>query len=504
MGPLVSIFLRCSDDQLFRSQALESVKRQTYQNIEIITEHLDLARAQGEFILITDDSNLYQENAIEKLVANAQENKSDIVFFGTEVHWESNSDARALSPVSFAYTFFEYQADGVPLLNDIFFNGINPYTEACLFRRSFLEKNKLMRVEYKPAFVRQCLMHGPQVYTMRAYFCNHIIRVHAGFRTPHEYIAALLDEYNFLREYAARSRKTKKWRKIVDFMIARFSMDTAMGMMTKVVPLDHIPQCSIHLVDHCNLNCKSCSHFSCLAKAGDFELKLSDFKRDLIRLRKITRGQIKILELYGGEPLLHPDVLPFMKYARLLFPKSLIRFITNGILLPQQKPEFWRTVRKYNILISPTKYPINVDWPRVAELANKYKVNLDFFGGTGFCQKTLYHKPLDILGRQNAAESFINCQHTRCVNLYRGRLYHCPIVAYIHYFNREFGTNLRPCAADSLDIYEKGLTPQDVFNYCARPIPFCRFCQSRATSHGHPWEITKKDISEWTLLRKQK
>lgn len=501
MLPLVTIFIRYSGDESFRTQADACWEHQTYKNIEIISDHMDFTRARGKYILVTTDSNLYQDNTIKKLVEIAESEMIDMICFGMEVHWESNSDVRASSSVNFAYPFFAYQVDGMPVVNSILFDGINPYPEATLFRREFLIKHGIVRIERWDAFVRQCIMHKPRLFTSRAFFGNHIIRTCFGYRSAHEYMAGMLDSYFFLRKYARQSRKRRHWCASIEYMINRLSLDSAMGQMSKVIPMDHIPQCSIHLVDHCNLNCKSCSHFSCLAKKGDFELNLSDFKRDIVRLRKITRGKINILELYGGEPLLHSNVLPFMKYARLVFPKALIRFITNGILLPQQKPEFWRMAHRYNILISPTKYPIHVDWDRVTELAKKYKCDIDFFGGTGYCQKTLYHKPLDIMGRQNGAESFINCQHTRCINLYKGRLYHCPIVAYIHYFNRQFGTNLRPCAGDSLDIYEENLTPQDVFNYCARPIPFCRYCFSRATTHGHPWEITKKDISEWTLLK---
>ncbi len=503
MRPLVSVFVKYSNDELFRSQAQQWWERQTYKNIEFITDSWDLSRANGKYILITDDNNLYCEETIETLVKVAEEQRTDMLFFCMESHWESASDARATSSVNFAYPFLPYRHNGMPLVNSVFFNGVNPMIEACFFNREFLARNKMLGVGDAMTFVRRCLMYNPRVYTVKAFFGNHIIRVNQGHRSAHEFIKSEIENFVNLRTYARASRKTKKWVRTINDSIRRLSLDTAMGLMSKVVPLDHIPQCSIHLVDHCNLNCKSCSHFSCLARAGDFELQVDDFKRDIIRLRKITKGKIKILELYGGEPLLHPNVIPFMKYTRLMFPNSLIRFITNGILLPTQKPEFWRAVKRYNITISPTKYPINVDWDRVQELANQYKVPIDFFGGTGFCQKTLYHKPLDITGRQNAAESFINCQHTRCINMYQGRLFHCPIVAYIKYFNREFGTELNPCMADSLDIYEKGITPQDVFDFCARPIPFCRYCFARGTTHGHPWEVTKKDISEWTMLRKR-
>lgn len=496
--PLVSIFVARTENSDFYENAMSWLTRQDYDNIEIITDNLDLQSANGDYILVTDGQTCYEPNAVSMLVDAVQENNSDIVFFNMDVHWEHNSDKRISDSLNCAYIFSEYRINGQPVVNGDFFNGINPYPEACFIRRTFLVRNNI-KFDNPKIFVRQMLMHNPSVWTLTHHLGHHIVGLTDGARNPADFMASVLDTYNLLRTYAGARFATRRWLPVIDQMILILSLDTAFGSMSKVVPMDMIPQCSIHLVDHCNLNCKSCSHFSCLARAGDFELKLSDFKRDIKRLRRITGGKIGILELYGGEPLLHPDVIPFMKYARRYFPRAMIRFITNGILLPHQKPEFWRAVHRYRVLISPTKYPIHVDWDRVAQLANQYKCALDFFGGTGYCQKTLYHKPLDLSGQQNGAISYINCQHTRCINLYQGRLYHCPIVAYIKYFNREFNKNLPVCRSDYLDIYQRSLRPRDVFAFCARPIPFCRFCMTQQTTRGHPWTITKKDISEWTL-----
>lgn len=499
-GPLVSVLLKCGDDAVFRSSAIGWWKRQEYKNIEIIVGTNDVRRAHGKYVLACTDCDLYVERTIAGLVEVAEKHKLDMVFFNMEIHWESNSDVRALSNMELAFPFFPYQLSGRPVIDANFFNGANSYVGACLVRRDFLIRRKLPEIQYDNIFLRKCLMYRPAIFTVSDYLGNHIVRVDSGYRNAHEFIAGELDGYGRLRRWAQKSPILwRRWHDKIYQMINMLSLDSAAGLMSKVVPLDYIPQCSIHLVDHCNLNCKSCSHFSCLAQAGDFELQPCDFHRDIRRLAKITRGRVRILELYGGEPLLHPNVTEFMKLARRYFPHALIRLITNGILLPQQPPHFWRAVHRYKILISPTKYPIYVNWEKVSELAQKYKCHLDFFGGTGYFQKTLYHKPLDIYGLQNGPLSYINCQHTRCINLYQGRLYHCPVVAYIKYFNRQFNTNLQPCESDSLDIYEKHLKPADVFAYCARPIPFCRYCMSRQTTRGHPWEQTKKDISEWTL-----
>lgn len=503
--PLVSVFVILGKDENYNQMILDSIESQTYPNIEIIKNTPDLRKAHGDYILITTCYDWYDPDAIIGLMTELPESKLDVVLFNMERHFESGGDVRLTRDggANSNIPFVHYEIEGTPQISPFFLANMNPHLGACFFKRDFLVRHNLMTVGHPNAFVRQVLINKPDVFILTSNMGHHIVVPGIGPQNQNDFIATETECFNYLYRYTKSLFWLRKWRKPLKNIIFSLAATSPVGILSKVRPQDFISQVSIHLVDHCNLNCKSCSHFSCLARAGDFELDIKDFKRDIRRLRRVTRGRVNILELYGGEPLLHPNVLPFMKYARRAFPRALIRFITNGILLPQQKPEFWETVHRYKILISPTKYPINIDWDTIIETANKYHAELDFFGGTGYCQKTLYHKPLDIFGTQNPAHSFINCQHTGCINLYKGRLYHCPVAAYIKYFNRQFKTNLKLSAMDSLDIHERGLRPNDVFEFIARPIPFCRYCLSHATTRGHPWETTKKDISEWTLLRKK-
>ena len=90
----------------------------------------------------------------------------------------------------------------------------------------------------------------------------------------------------------------------------------------------------IHITDHCNLNCKGCTHFSPLSE--EFYLNIDNFRTDLARLAALTGAQLGQIFLLGGEPLLHPHLTDFFPIARDLFPNTQIIIITNGILLPQQ------------------------------------------------------------------------------------------------------------------------------------------------------------------------
>lgn len=132
----------------------------------------------------------------------------------------------------------------------------------------------------------------------------------------------------------------------------------------------------IHMAEHCNLGCYSCNHFSPLAKEEFADLETTT--KDLTRLKELTNGKIKTIFLVGGEPLLHPNIIAFMKVARELFPKSVVQIITNGVLLPKQKPEFWAACKQYNIVMTPTKYP-GIDWDKVEARARENNYQFKYF-----------------------------------------------------------------------------------------------------------------------------
>jgi molybdenum cofactor biosynthesis enzyme MoaA len=86
-----------------------------------------------------------------------------------------------------------------------------------------------------------------------------------------------------------------------------------------------------HIVEHCNLNCRSCSHFSTLAEP--FYLDIQEFSRDLRQMKNIVGEHIARVSICGGEPLLHPGISEFITEAHAIFPNVGRRIMTNGILL---------------------------------------------------------------------------------------------------------------------------------------------------------------------------
>lgn len=251
----------------------------------------------------------------------------------------------------------------------------------------------------------------------------------------------------------------------------------------------------VNIVDHCNLNCQCCNHFSPIATTKYLEYDI--FKRDLEQIAKLTDGDVGRIWLIGGEPLLHPNIIPFLYCVREFFPQTHITLDTNGTLLLKQEGEFWEALRQNKIELTLTKYPIGIDYEVIdkkMELENvAYAYTL-----SSKVLKTTYHLPLDLAASQDEVESYMRCWHANeCVTLREGRLYTCPIAAHAHYFNEYFDKELYVGDFNSINIYDvKNIT--EIFDFLKEPIPFCKHCNIKGYTFDLPWDVSKKQMSEWT------
>ena len=66
---------------------------------------------------------------------------------------------------------------------------------------------------------------------------------------------------------------------------------------------------TVHLCDHCNLNCIGCNNFSPLSEESFADIEV--FERDLCRLSELSQGYAYRIQLAGGEPLLNPRAIDF-------------------------------------------------------------------------------------------------------------------------------------------------------------------------------------------------
>ncbi|OEJ15974.1 radical SAM protein [Brachyspira hampsonii] len=264
--------------------------------------------------------------------------------------------------------------------------------------------------------------------------------------------------------------------------------------MKRLTPQSHINFVEIHLAEHCNLNCYSCDHFSQLAKEEYYDIEI--FENDIRRLYELTNGLINRFQLMGGEPLLNKNCKGYFYIIRKYFKNSSIWLITNGILLPKQDESFWIYCKENNVEIHPTKYPININWENILELCNKYGIILSFYNDTNI-QKESYKAVLNIEGKSDPFNNFINCFiANNCLFLNHGKLFSCGLVSNIRHFNDYFNKNLEVTEHDYIDIY-KAKDYNEILQFLAKPMPFCRYCDITKWHSIGKWETSKRNIEEY-------
>jgi len=248
-----------------------------------------------------------------------------------------------------------------------------------------------------------------------------------------------------------------------------------------------------HLVEHCNLTCNRCGHFSPLAPAS--EADPHDFERDLRQLAHHFEKILKI-RLLGGEPLLHPTAEAFVDIARAVFPQSDVRIVTNGTRLKAMHDRFWEVCRRAGVTIDLSLYPIMAKaLPAIEELCRRQGVALN----VSRCDT--FYAGLNPHGDSDPQRSMKYCRtHFYAPFLKDSRLYVCAFPPTTQYFNNKFGKSL--VDDPGIDIFDPTLNGRDILRRLNTPVETCRFCA--CLWEAKPWELIRvhraEDYSATTIV----
>lgn len=243
----------------------------------------------------------------------------------------------------------------------------------------------------------------------------------------------------------------------------------------------------MHIVNHCNINCNCCNHFSPLADPWFITV---DFFKEQVQLLKDNVSSLKEFLILGGEPLLHPDILTLCKIARtILGPNIIINVLTNGTLVNKIKEEE-QQYSEMEIKFIFTSYKNYSD-----------KMMKDISIGEIHYTRTLSKQTLvECSGSLNGFNNFFNCTNHQlpCLTLKNSKLYICPFCAHIDSF----------CKKNNIVITEKewvDFIPLDKLNneldklqtFCFTPKNYCNYCVQN--TEAVPFTKSKKDIIEFTI-----
>jgi len=243
-----------------------------------------------------------------------------------------------------------------------------------------------------------------------------------------------------------------------------------------------------HVTDHCNLNCKGCTHFSNIAQPRLADLDA--FSADIERLTKVFSG-ITEFYLLGGEPLLHPRIHEFVRVTRAAFPKTRINVMTNGVLVSRMPESFWAAMRETGAWLLCDDYPVGASKEAIEAVVVAHGVLLEWTDP----RDEFFKLPIDLTGSQDAALSFRRCRGVmNCPVLRDSRISPCAYSAFVDIFIEKFGVeSLEAGPSDSISIHED---PYDVWDFLNSSIPWCRHCDFDSME-TYRWARSKGTIDEW-------
>jgi hypothetical protein len=239
----------------------------------------------------------------------------------------------------------------------------------------------------------------------------------------------------------------------------------------------------IHLAYACNLTCESCSHYSNHHFSGVLSLETAEswYQKwsHRLRPRKVT--------LLGGEPAINPKLCDHVLLARKYWPDTCIRIVSNGLLLHKHPklPEILKKIGNAELEVSKhhNSKEYELLFKGIVDLLQDWKTRygISIVMNDSFSRWT--RRYLDENGAlkpfqdDDPKQSWKICPAKTCLQLHEGKLWKCPILAYLPMLKQK--KELSP----EWDFY---LTYQPLDASCSsgeldeflsrRHEPFCSMC----------------------------
>ena len=256
----------------------------------------------------------------------------------------------------------------------------------------------------------------------------------------------------------------------------------------------------MNVVDHCNLNCKGCAHFSNICDNG--YVSIESFENDIKLIAK--NFNLYYFRILGGEPLLHPNILEIMKIARDNLPNTNIVVVTNGLLINKLSPEILQSFVDNNITICISLYePTYHIIEQIMNRLNSYKINYilnDDYTKKLETIKTFQTRLTDIKDNNGEKVSKM-CIGRFCRFLRDGKISKCYYPLLIDILNKKCKKDFVLQEKDYIELknISNGWEAIEQLN---NSIPFCDYCCEEVLDFS--WESGHKndnDVYQYILKK---
>lgn len=255
-----------------------------------------------------------------------------------------------------------------------------------------------------------------------------------------------------------------------------------------------LPYLQVNLVDHCNLSCKGCSHFSNLFSGEKQLYNYTAFEKDIKTLAK--KIFIARFDFVGGEPFLCDTIADYVKCVRRYMPKTEMNIYSNGLLIPNHvNEEVFLALKEYSVCIVITEYPPTTKIKtQIEDTLCRYQV--PYIMGR---KVAVFGKNLDLSGENDPWEAQRNCREYTCQFLRNGKIYKCPFAALHKTFFSHYGLDIEQ--ETGLDIASETDWKESLRQLYCKPIELCRYC---GKEEQFDWEISRNpSLNDWVINSKQ-
>lgn len=255
-----------------------------------------------------------------------------------------------------------------------------------------------------------------------------------------------------------------------------------------------------NVVDHCNLNCKGCAHFSNIYDNNYVDIE--QYKTDIKTISE--KFNVYYFRILGGEPLLHPNLKQIIEITRQLLVNTKIVIVTNGLLIPRLSEDVMQLIADNDIMISISLYkPTYEKLDNILDILTNYNIkfliNDDYFGPIGPIEKFQTSLALEKKSFENNSDKV--CTGRFCIFLRNGKISKCYYPLLIEILNKKYGTNFELSENDYVDI-SNIKNGWDMIEQLNDRIPFCDYC--REEIYEFDWESQFKNdkcVSNFVLKK---
>jgi hypothetical protein len=221
---------------------------------------------------------------------------------------------------------------------------------------------------------------------------------------------------------------------------------------------------------------------------------LESFAQDVFRLSDALHA--RDIRLVGGEPLLNPQIVDFLKAARASGIASQVMVTTNGLLLNSMKDAFWENVDFVWLSQYPGASPPEKILDRVRVRAEQSNTRLDVDPSFHFRTTiTTDPHPQDWMTRM----IFRTCESAHrfhCHMIHEGRLFKCACPPFMPEYLARMGRNGYDSSVDAFHIHQARDIQAELqaYLFSTEPLKACSNCLGYVGKWQDHRQLTKEVV----------